>query len=301
MTPEESRYYSSHSIESDPGDLRQLLDPLPKDPQGILDAVGGLVLHRAFVEPAGIVCPSESADDAESRHLPEMLRRILSRDSGSLDKSRPPEKRLIGVCRHYALLACSVFRHQGTPARLRVGFADYFDPDFWDDHWVTEFWDGSDWRLMDPELTSSVRRHFDIPFDPCDVPRDRFLTAGSSWLGLRSGRIDPAKCGVSSVGITGEWFVASSVVRDLAALNKREMLPWDYWGIARDMGSGITLTEATTAHLDTLAKLIADPDLDWEVLRETYDHDDELQVPAVILSFPQGVPIEVAVVPVGWF
>ncbi len=295
MTPEERRYYSSHSIESDPGDLRQLLDPLPKDPKGVLDAVGGLVLHKAFVEPAGIVSPPESVDDAESRHLPEMLRRILSRDSGSLDKKRIPEKRLIGVCRHYALLACSNFRHQGIPARLRVGFADYFDPGFYDDHWVTEYWHGTGWRLMDPELTSSVRRHFGVPFDPCDVPRDRFLTADSAWLGIRSGHTDPAKCGVSSVGITGEWFVASSVVRDLAALNKREMLPWDYWGIARDMGPGISLSEKRIVRIDSLAKLIADPDLDWKTLRETYDHNDELQVPAVILSFPQGVPIEVAV------
>ncbi len=272
---------------------------MPKDSQGLLDAVGGLVFHRAFVEPAGIVCPSESADDAESRKMPMMLRRILSRDSGSLDKKRLPEKRLIGVCRHYALLACSVLRHQGIPARLRVGFADYFDPDFWDDHWVTEYWDGSDWRLMDPELTPGVCRHFGVSLDPCDVPRDRFLTAGSAWLDIRSGHTDPAKCGVSSVGITGEWFVASSVVRDLAALNKREMLPWDYWGIARDMGPGITLSEKRIVRIDSLAKLIAEPNLDWKTLRETYDHNDELQVPAFIISFPQGVPIEVAVVPVG--
>lgn len=244
MTPNEGLYYAGHSAESDPQDLRRLLDPLPKDPEGILDAVGGLVLHKAFVEPAGIVCPPESADDAETRKIPEMLRRILARDSRSLDSARPPGKRLISVCRHYALLACSAFRHHDLPARLRVGFADYFEPGFYDDHWVSEYWEGKEWRLMDPELTPSVRRHFGVTFNPCDVPRDRFLTAGLAWLSIRSGRVDPAKCGVSTLGITGDWFVAASVVRDLAALNERE---------------------------------------------------DAFKVPAVVLSFPKGVPIEVAV------
>ena len=126
MTSEEHRYYATHSSESDPDDLRELLDTLPKDPPALLAAVGGLVLHAAFVGPLGLVCPPDSADDSESRQMPEMLRRILAREGGSLASARPPERRLIGVCRHYALLACSALRHHGVPARLRVGFANYF-------------------------------------------------------------------------------------------------------------------------------------------------------------------------------
>jgi hypothetical protein len=72
-------------------------------------------------------------------------------------------------CRHSALLACAALRHHGEPARVRVGFADYFRPGFHDDHWITEHWDGGRWRLMDPELAAGARRHFGITFDPCDV------------------------------------------------------------------------------------------------------------------------------------
>jgi hypothetical protein len=295
MTPDEGHYYASHSVESDPGDLRELLGALPKDPAGLLDAVGGLVLHTAFVGPLGVVCPPESADDRESRRISAMLMRIRARDPGSLATARPPEKRLIGVCRHYALLACSALRHHGVAARVRVGFANYFGPGFYDDHWITEYSDGTGWRLMDPELTPGVRRHFGVAFNPCDVPRDRFVTAGLAWLGVRSNRIDPATCGVSTAGITGAWFVAGSVVRDLAALNKREMLPWDYWGIAREMRPGIPLTEATAARIDALAALIADPDADWKTLRETYDREETFRVPQIVMNFPKGVPTEVAV------
>ena len=35
-----------------------------------------------------------------------------------------------------------------------------------------------------------------------------------------------------------------SVVRDLAALNKREMLAWDYWGLAREFRPGATVSGA---------------------------------------------------------
>ena len=295
MTPDESRHYASHRVESDPGELHALLDALPKDPTGLLDAVGGLILHTAFVAPLGVVCPPDSAADIESRRIPAMLTRILARDPASLATARPPEKRLIGVCRHYALLVCSALRHHDIAARVRVGFANYFGPGFYDDHWTTEYWGGTRWRLMDPELTPGVRRHFGVTFDPCDVPPDRFVTAGAAWVGLRSGRIDPALCGVSTVGITGAWFVAGSVVRDLAALNKREMLPWDYWGIARDFRPRTPVSDAALARIDALAALIAEPNPDGKTLRETYEREDALTVPPIVMSFPKGVPTEVAV------
>jgi hypothetical protein len=293
VSADEARYYARHGIESDPGDFRPLLDALPRNPVQLVDMVGGLIVDRAFARSLGGVYPPESAADAESRRMSAMLARIVERDAASLAIARPPDKRLVGACRHAALLACSALRHHGVPARVRVGFADYFVPGFHDDHWITEYQDGGTWRLMDPELTATVRRQFGVTFDPCDVPRDRFLTAGPAWLGVRSGRIDPATCGVSSIGIAGPWFVAGSVVRDLAALNKREMLPWDYWGISREMRPGVPLEDATVARIDAVAALVAEPDLDWKRLRNTYDADEAFRVPSVVLSFPRGVPIDV--------
>ena len=63
---------------------------------------------------------------------------------------------------------------------------------------------------MDPELTPGVRRHFGVTFDPCDVPRDRFVTGGLAWLGVRSGPIDPATCGLSTIGLAGVWWVVAT-------------------------------------------------------------------------------------------
>jgi hypothetical protein len=146
---------------------------------------------------------------------------------------------------------------------------------------------------MDPELTPAVRRHFGVTFDPCDGPRDRFVTGGRAWLGMRSGRIDPAICGLSTIGLADEWWVTGNVVRDLAALNKREMLPWDHWGMAREARVGNGLTETALARVDAVALLTAAAEGNWTAIRETYERDDGFRVPRVVMNFPKGVPVEV--------
>src|SRR4029077_2620167 len=180
-----------------------------------------------------------SEDDVECRRLPRILDRIVARDPAPLDVARPPERRFIGICRDYALLACAALRHHGVPARLRVGFATYFTPGYLEDHWVCEYHAGDRWRLLDPELAPRVRTHFKIAFDPTDVPRDAFLVAGDVWQRTRAGAIDPETCGVPHIGIVGRGFIAASLVRDLAALNRREMLAWDVWGLPLGHRAGV--------------------------------------------------------------
>lgn len=280
---------------SDPGERARLLDALARDPAELVAAVSGLVLHRLFVAPLGITPPPESADDVECRSMSRILERIVARDPRPLDVARPPERRFIGICRDYALLACAALRHHGIPARVRVGFATYFVAGFHEDHVVCEYHAAGRWRLLDPQLSERVRAHFRITFDPTDVPHDAFLVGGDVWLRVRRGAIDAQACGVSFAGIKGAWLVAANVVRDLAALNKREMLQWDYWGIAREFRPGAPVPEALAARLDAVAGLTADPAPDWQALRQTYEHDDGLRVSPVVTSFRTTGPQEVAV------
>jgi hypothetical protein len=296
MTSEELGYYRTHSVISDPGRLAARLAELPHDPARLVEAVSGLVLHHSFVAALGITPAADSVDDAELRTIPAMLDRILARDTTPLDVPRPPERRLIGICRDYALVACAALRHHGIPARLRVGFARYFAPGVHDDHWVCEYHAGGRWQLLDPELSAPVRAHFAITFSPADVPRDRFVSAGATWLGIRRGTLDASRCGVWGARLTGEWFVASSVVRDLATLNKHEVLGWDYWGLTRPISlAGSPVPESTAIRIDALAELIAAPAVDWKTIRDVYDSDEALQVSPTVLSRRRAGPVEVPV------
>lgn len=295
MNHEEAAYYASHSKVSEPGDFAAALAVLAPDPARLVEAVCGLVLHPLQLAWLGITPALEASDDVQSRTIPRIVARILARDSASLDVARPPERRFIGICRDYVMLACAALRHHGIPARARVGFATYFVEGFHDDHWVCEYYTAGGWRLLDPQLGARVRAHYGITFSPADVPRGAFLVAGEAWRRVRSGAIDPATCGVHAYGLIGTWFVAGNVLKDLAALNKREMLAWDYWGLALDFSEpGSHVPAEAGTRLDTVAALTA-RDPDWKAVRELYEGDETLRVPPVVRSAGPGGPKEVAV------
>ena len=136
---DDTRYYAFQSRWSEPAEFAPLLAPLSAGAPAVVEAVAGLVLHPVLVARRGVTPHAGSGDDAESRTVRELLRRVLARDGRPLAAARAPERRFIGTCRDYALLVCSVLRHQGIPARLRVGFADYFVPGFHEDHWLCEY------------------------------------------------------------------------------------------------------------------------------------------------------------------
>jgi hypothetical protein len=236
---------------SDPGDLD--LGDLPRDPGELAFLVRDLIIHRLEGRRFGYTVPEERLhEDAESRYVTELLRILRERRDAPLTEARAPEERFVGTCRDFSLLLCSLLRATGTPARIRGGFATYFVEGFHEDHWVTEYRlpDGS-WRLVDPQVTHPS---YDIPFDPLDVPRDRFLLAADAWRACRAGRADPSTFGFWSVaGLRGLWLVRARLLQDLAALNGVEPLPWDGWG-PRQIMDDAGLTDGDLALMDAVAE-----------------------------------------------
>ena len=133
-------------------------------------------------------------------------------------------------------LSLAIFRHHGVPARGRGGFAAYFNPGKFEDHWVCEFWKADEragGRCWTAELDDVFLRHIAIRHDIHDVPRDQFLTASDAWRKCRSGELDPTLFGIEFYQLRGLWFIAGCLMRDLATLNGFEILPWDVWDPSR--------------------------------------------------------------------
>jgi len=65
---------------------------------------------------------------------------------------------------------------------------------------------------------------------PEDLQPGEFLTGGEAWTGYRHGGIDATTFGVAGTENFGPAEISGNAIRDLAALNKVEMLPWDEWG-----------------------------------------------------------------------
>ncbi|MEU9885282.1 transglutaminase-like domain-containing protein [Sphaerisporangium sp. NPDC051017] len=251
LEADEPAFYLTHSVFSDPGDLTRL-DGIPTAPAELARLVRDLLVNREECPLFGFTLPEHRKNEAETRYVSAILRIVTEMDDRPLTVARAPGKRFAGTCRDFALVLCSLLRSTGTPARIRCGFATYFIPGRNEDHWVTEYWDrDKGWTLIDAQLpTPRIMEEFKISFDPMDVPRDRFLVAGDAWRACRQEGADPATFGVSLIDVSGLDFVQGNVVRDLAALNKVEVLPWDGWNLSER----VHLDETDARLLDDVAE-----------------------------------------------
>ena len=216
------------------------------------------------------------------------LGRTLELDSSPLATPRPNEKKIVGNCRDFSVTLASMLQSKGIPARPRCGFAVYFEAGLYIDHWVCEYWNEAEqrWVLVDAqldELQCDARR---IPFNTLDVPRDQFIVGGAAWKLCRSGQADPDQFGIFDM--KGIDFVKGDFVRDVASLNKVELLPWDCWGMI--MTDYATLPPNDLSMLDRLADLTCTDVPDFDTMRQLYESDPRLRVGESITSFVNGNP-----------
>lgn len=276
-------YYASQSPISDPGEHAAALDSLPTDILELCEVVQGLIIQPGWAQVYGWSVAKEQEDDLQLSLVALMLGRILKLDGRPLPIARSPDMRLGGNCRDHTMLLCSVLRHLGVPARARCGFGAYFLPGRYEDHWVCEYWNAAEsrWQLVDAQLNARQREILCIDFNTCDVPRGRFIVAGQAWQMCRAGDADPNAFGLTSINEQGMWWVRQNLVRDVAALNKMEMLPWDGWGLAEGLQN--TVPPDDEALLDRVAVLTQD-DGAFDELRATYRAEERFRVPATIRS-----------------
>ncbi|MGH7924776.1 MAG: transglutaminase domain-containing protein [Candidatus Binatus sp.] len=258
---------------------------LPRNLASLCAVVQGVLIHRDIAPWLyGITLTEAQRDDGHLRPVAQMLTRIHQLDPRPLTTAREAGRRLPSVCRHFSLMLASILRYQGIPARPRCGFGAYFTPGKFEDHWVCEYWNAAEsrWILVDAQLDPIQRKALNINFNPLDVPRDRFIIAGDAWQMCRSGGADPALFGLTHIHESGLWFIAGNVLRDLASLNRMEMLPWDVWGLM-DMNDE-ALTDEKRALLDKTAALTLAGDDKFAEVRAIYDADDRLRVPPVVFN-----------------
>jgi Transglutaminase-like superfamily len=211
--------YARQSPYSDPGRYTPLLDGLPTD-VGELAAVARNVIVHYWA--SGLTFTDERLAETDQR-----------RNTAPLRAPRPDTERIAGCCRDFTLLTVAALRHQGVPARSRVGFAGYLDPTFHYDHVVVDYWNGERWVYVDAMLDPAQ-----WPFDPADIPRPvgarpeppLFATAAQVWSAYRAGT-DVDSYGVGpDLPLRGGWFVGAYVLQELAHRQREELLLWDVWG-----------------------------------------------------------------------
>jgi hypothetical protein len=175
----------------------------------------------------------------------------------------------------------SFLRYLGIPARARCGFGKYFLPGHFEDHWVTEYWDDQRqaWVLVDSQLDDFQLEILKPDFSPLDVPRDQFIIAADAWQMCRQGSADPKNFGIFDMH--GWWFIWGNVVRDFLALNKLEILPWDYelGAFTHRLEDPLPEEGDELYFYDEVAALTLAGDQVFDQLRRRFEHEDRWRVP----------------------
>ncbi len=212
------------------------LAEIAADPIGVCEAVHSLVIHP--LETGDLGLPPERFAANSLRPAAAIVAALLELDPEPLHVPRAPAGRVVGTCRHFAVLSCALLRH-----RAGCGTAAYFQLGLGLDHWIVEYYNDDDdrWMRVDAQvLGQSVLQH------PEDLPPGEFLSGGEAWSAYRAGRIDAATFGVFGRELQAE--IRGNAIRDLAALNKVETLPWDEWGRMTDSYRGATGGEYDELH-----------------------------------------------------
>ena len=222
------------------------------------------LIHNYTAKVQGLALPAGRMAHMDTVGAEAILDNVLGLDPAPLGVERPPERRMVGFCYHFALLHCALLRATGTPARIRCGFARYFEPRWWMDHWVVEYWDGDDWLLADPQIGRS------------GLSGDDFQTGVTGWTQCRDGASTPGSYGNGELWGWDE--LRGSLINDVAALNKVEVAGW-YWCDRLKVAPLDQPHDELDTSLDLLSRLAATAESP-ETIRECFDLYPELQPPA---------------------
>jgi hypothetical protein len=259
-----TRFYLQPSPTSDLGRHADLSPGLPADPEALGAIVRGLLIHNYAAKVQGLEFPAERKAHMQTVGAEATLDNVFSLDPAPLGLERPAERRMVGFCYHFALLHCALLRATGTPARIRCGFAGYFEAGWWMDHWVVEYWDGDRRRLTDPQIGRS------------DLTGDDFQTGVTAWNRCRDGASTPALYGNGELWGWDE--LRGSLINDVAALNKVEVPGW-YWCDRLKVEPLDQPHDELDPSLDILSGLAAAAESP-EAIKECFDLYPELQPPA---------------------
>lgn len=292
-------FYSTQSVFSDPKEYAHLFKDLPDSIPELCEIVRGVIVHQDDTKKIHhFEIPKHRRLEPNTRYVSKILQAIIDLQNDKLTVTRKPEKRFIGLCRDFGIMLCSILRYKNIPARLRCGFAGYYVRNWYVDHWLCEYWNAREnrWVLVDTEVNDVVRSEYNI--DPSvnslDVNHDQFVLSGKVWQMCRSGKADPKKFGVPEINISGLWFVRGSLLRDLAALNKVELLPWDYTEFGDKQFDEISeLSRGEVNLLDKLAETVTGVYDNWGQVRELYKDNPQLQVHKKVTSYTSLGPREV--------
>ena len=206
-----------------------------------------------------------------------MTAEIFRLDSKGFYLKKPNDKRIIVTCRYISILFASILKAKGIPCRCRSGFAPYIYADYNVDHWINEYWDEKEqrWIAIDAEILDHTRTH-DKKVNLYDI-KGEFEYPAVLWLKARSGELKDLSKYLKHTGYKGQDILAHALFLDFNALMNIE-LPYKYTPNFICEHNFDCLTDEDYTGLDNLAKLMLDPDKNFEQLRKLWGTNEKFRL-----------------------
>lgn len=198
---------------------------------------------------------------------PAIMAELFRQDERGLVLDREIRDKIVITCRYMSVLAASILKAKGYCCRVRSGFAPYFYENISCDHWICQYWNSKEKRWVD----------LDVDGEYHDDKTKKMIFAAEAWLDVREKKRD------------GNEFVHGSSTRGLAMLARAVFL--DFHSLMNDeisylfMPSYIdsdkkflSLSNKELKEIDLLAKLLLDPDKNFDEIRYLFRNDKKLRV-----------------------
>ena len=206
-----------------------------------------------------------------------MTSEIFRLDEKGFYYNKPLEKRIVVTCRYISILFASIMKAKGIPCRCRSGFAPYIYEDYNVDHWINEYWDEKEkrWIAIDAQIQDTTRTH-DKNINLYDI-RTEFEYPAQLWLRAREGKLKNLDKYLKHTSYKGMDILAHVLFLDFNALMNIE-LPYRYTPEFVFENNFETLTNKDYAELDNLAKLMLDPDKNFDKLKHLWETNEKFRL-----------------------
>lgn len=270
-----------------PGLYENYLQSLPNNVREFGPLVRNQIIHRTSLSDENTVKDPDliyvdmknipwwrQAEDDNFNTAVAIIAELFRRDPNGFTLERKGKDKLVLTCRHTTLLVASIFKAKGIPCRIRSGYAPYFpfEKGISSDHWINEYWNKKENRWIIIDIDGSEH---DTGLDMLDLPKDAFDYPAKAWLDVRAGKVDGDHFW-NAKPATGLKVVGWALFYDLHCLMNNE-IPYihnpAYFYFKWD-----NLTEDDRKKLDDLAKLLLDPEKNFDDLINIWNTEKKFRI-----------------------
>ena len=207
---------------------------------------------------------------------PAMTAELFRLDERGFVRERAVEHKLVVTCRYVSVLMSAILKAKGIPARSRAGFASYFHPGTSMDHWINQYYSEREerWITFDAD---GFYEEGGMLLAQYDMPESSFDWVADTWLAVRGGKADGRHfVYADGLGTCGIPALARYLIYDFHALMNDE-ITYTFLPAYAD-GRLDRLTEEELRELDGLAKLLLEPDRNFDRLCEVWETERKFRV-----------------------